>query len=343
MRGHRGKQSLLSGGFLLAALICATTTSADPQPLTFLLAGQSNMVGLAFPIPARTLNPDVTVQLDDGTWAVGTDPVYHGGGYGPTLPFGDAVAAATGRKVRLIPCAYSGTRIEEWLPGYQPSSGDGTLTSTSDPAMYERCVARTQGLHIDGVMFMQGETDAYQTGWATVWAQQFTRFVTTIRGVLGNVPVVFGQIGAGLGMGHDTAACTDFCSWTEVRNQQASVSIQGVSMVRTDDLAVMVPGEVHFTAAAYRTLGERMAAAWLNPPEQTPVPLPVVAAAPVAAPVKVTAVVAEPAPEPAVTPQAVTTTVETVTPTVAAVAPVGELVISGEPKNQPPFTNLVAT
>lgn len=254
----------------IPAAACGTAAAADP--LTFVLAGQSNMVGLAYPVPAEAPDPSVSVLEPDGSWRPATDPLYPGGGVGPSIAFGDTIAAATGRPVRLIPCAYSGTRIAEWLPGY-------VAAGASDPAEYEACVTQTlaSGARIDGVIFDQGETDAMLPEWANVWAYQFGLFVADIRRDLGAaVPVVFAQIGSGDGWQHGTPGCLGFCSWATVQAQQASVPIPGVAMIQTNDLAAG-SDNLHLTAAAYQTLGRRLAAAWLAPPPAT---APVAPAAP---------------------------------------------------------------
>ena len=203
-----------------------------------------------------------------GAWVPAVDPLYAGGGVGPSIPFGAAVAAATGRQVRLIPCAFSGTRIAEWLPGWVPTTGGGVVRDQSDPAEYDPCLARTLALHthIDGVIFFQGESDAIPPEWAGIRASQFGLFVTDIRRDLGEprLSVVFAQIGSGHGMGHGTPSCTGYCSWETVRKQQAlaSVRVPHVQMIKTGDLPT-ASDHLHFTAAAYKVVGQRFAAAWL--------------------------------------------------------------------------------
>lgn len=274
-------RSALTALLAVAAVGAAASPANAEPPLTFLLAGQSNMVGLAKPIPVETPDSNVVALNPDNTWTPATDPLYqvggvdplfqanHDGGVGPAIAFGDAVAAATGRQVRLIQCAASGTGIQEWLPGYVPNGA-------SDPPEYDPCIARVQSLNttIDGVIFYQGETDAILPEWSAAWASRFATFVTDIRRDLGaTVPIVFAQIGSGDGLGHGTSACAGLCSWDTVVAQQASVALPGVTMIQTSDL-LAGPDHVHLTVDSYRVVGARFAQAWLAMPAFQPASLP---------------------------------------------------------------------
>lgn len=230
--------------------------TASASPLTFILAGQSNMVGLAQPIPMERATAKVQVLSPAGTWVPAVDPLYAGGGVGPSITFGKRVSTAMGnRTVRLIPCAYSGSAIRQWLPGYVSVAG------AIDPPLYDPCLARTltTGAHIDGVIFYQGETDAMVPDTATIWASQFTTMVADWRRDLSNpsLPVVFAQID------DYTADTINYSQWDTVQAQQASVSLPGVSMIETDDLPVG-PDGIHLTAGSYFKVGRRFANAWLK-------------------------------------------------------------------------------
>ena len=243
-----------------AVLLSPATAYASPaKPLTFILAGQSNMVGLAHPIPVERPSAKVLMLNASGRWVPAIDPLYVRGGVGASITFGKRVAIATGRTVQLIPCAYSGTRIAEWLLGYIPTTGTpGKPLTQSDPAEYNPCLARTlaTGAHINGVIFYQGETDAMLRSTADIWASQFTTMVADWRRDLKEptLRVVFAQI--------DKDAKT-VTQWHTVQAQQASISVPGVSMIRTDDLPVSADG-LHLTAGSYYEVGRRFASAWLK-------------------------------------------------------------------------------
>lgn len=240
-------KAILAAAVLFAAI--AVTAHASQAPITIVMAGQSNMDGYG-PLPAvpAPSNPKVKVLIN-GAWEPLTEPlpdpgnptIAAGYGSGPAVTIGNEIVRRTGRDVRLIPCAYPGSFLSDWVPGGQ---------------WYERCVQRIGSLRVDGVMFLQGAQDATDPGLAATWAARFATFVTGIRSVVGQAPVVFGQIGAYY---NDPA----FGSWATVQQQQALFRAVKTRMVVTDDL-LMQPGSLHFSLQAYRSIGARMADAWLN-------------------------------------------------------------------------------
>ena len=225
------------------------THTANSQPLTFVLAGQSNMAG-AGPVPsvAYPANPHVSTYTADG-WKTTVETELPGyGGASPAVSFAHRVWMQTGRDVHLVPCAVGATGMSRWVP-----TGD----------LYRACVAKVRSARVktvSGVLFFQGEYDSIDLRLARVWGTRFGRFVSGVRRSFGRplLPVVYAQIGS---YDHDPQLIP--AAWRMVKNQQAAFKANRVEMIRSDDLQ-QLPGTPHFTTASYRTLGVRFASAWLD-------------------------------------------------------------------------------
>ncbi len=142
-------------------------------------------------------------------------------------------------------CALGGTSIDEWQKG-QP--------------LYNQAIAvylnNKREATIGGVFFWQGEREAGSGTQADrdAWPQKFTQMVRDLRQDLGSpgLRVVYMQIGLDM---------TAYPNTQDMKNKQASVSIDNVFMTKSDDY---VPDDgVHFSTS-YKPLGERMAQAMVN-------------------------------------------------------------------------------
>jgi hypothetical protein len=235
----------------------------------FILAGQSNMVGLA-PVPEHQ-EQDLQIYVfgNDYRWRVAQEPIDDSdgqvdpvsfdryAGFGPSLAFASAIRVQQPEKViGLIPCAKSSSAIIEWQP------------NLSDQSLYGSCLKRARAAsqmgHLSGVLFFQGETDTidparfpqYQSN-PNQWSVLFSTFVTSLRKDLNQpeLPVVFAELAADSYPDEDTF-------WELVKEQQRSIQLPHTAMITTDDLALL--DDLHFTADSYRIIGERFAAAYLE-------------------------------------------------------------------------------
>jgi hypothetical protein len=239
------------------------------QMALFILAGQSNMVGLA-PIPDQQhVDLKIYVFGNDYRWRVAEEPVDNSDGqvdpisldrvpgFGPSLAFAAAVRAERPEMViGLIPCAKSSSGIIEWQP------------SVSDQTLYGSCLKRARAAsqmgHFAGILFFQGETDTIDAArfprfdpHPAEWSALFSMFVNGMREDLQapELPVVFAQIAA-------NTYPNEVTYWEEVKEQQRSTQLPHTAMITTDDLPLM--DDLHFTADSYRIIGERFAAAYLE-------------------------------------------------------------------------------
>jgi Carbohydrate esterase, sialic acid-specific acetylesterase len=234
---------------LLAAVFAAAESSGTslPTPVqVFVLAGQSNMLGRGMPISTGApSDPRLLVWRKDG-WHVAVDPLgdptNKANGVGPGMTFGlGAIKDLDPQTVGLVQCAVSGTTISKWSPPH---------------SVFTNCISqvRSAGGHIDGILFLQGESDASNKDDASNWAERFRIVLTAFRTDLGTgIPMVIGQIGRLSGFPYQQT----------VRDQQAKAasSNPGVSMITTLDLKMGSDG-VHFTVGSYKTIGTRFATAW---------------------------------------------------------------------------------
>jgi Carbohydrate esterase, sialic acid-specific acetylesterase len=210
----------------------------------FVLAGQSNMVGVGTPLSlASPPNPRL-LEWGPAGWHVAADPLDPTSGIGPGMTFGlQLVNRQPGVTVGLVMCAARGTSINKWQPGR---------------SLYQRCIAsvRAAGGVVAGVLFMQGEAEASQDTDAATWLEKFRAMLAAWRRDLGSGPLfLLGQIGS--------LDPTAFPAQTHVRDAQAEAARTepGVCLVHTSDL----PNDgLHFTVPAYRVIGARFAVAWLR-------------------------------------------------------------------------------
>jgi hypothetical protein len=148
-----------------------------------------------------------------------------------------------GATIGLVQCAVSGTTISKWQPPH---------------SAYANCISQVHaaGGHVDGIIFLQGESDATNKDDAGKWAKRFAVVLNAFRSDLGgDVPFVMGQIGK--------LGASGFAFQKTVREQQAKAAQEhaGLVMITTSDLKTQNDG-VHFTVDSYKTIGARFAAAW---------------------------------------------------------------------------------
>lgn len=148
--------------------------------------------------------------------------------------------------IAIINCSMGGSYIKEWK------------RSLLDNTLYGQCLKRVGAASIlgkvEGVLFFQGESDSIVLSDASVWDINFTQFVFSLRQDLGNVPIIFAQLGSQ----NDYAT---FPYWNTVKNKQSSINLKCVSMILTDDLNQVGP---HFLSSGYDVIGKRFADYFLS-------------------------------------------------------------------------------
>ncbi|MDP2309466.1 MAG: sialate O-acetylesterase [Pseudomonadota bacterium] len=259
------------------------TGVTPPTPLqVYLLAGQSNMDGYAYvsglPPSLQVAQRDVRLYWSgNGAW---TDlmPASFGITYGieyfgPEITFGRALADAdpTGSHA-LIKHAVGGTDLATyWYPGTSrtdPSQGDGyrAFLTTIDLALAD-LDAESTDWEIAGMIWMQGESDAYTTlEQAEAYEGNLTAFIARVREDVAapDMPFSIGKI-----------HCPTCVYPDVVRAGQDAVaaSVPNVVAFDTVDLPVNTDG-IHYDGSGMRTLGVRFAQSLLDVPlSKTPSPV----------------------------------------------------------------------
>ena len=221
----------------------------------FVLAGQSNMVGVNTPPSGQATSYTIFNFGNNYRWSIGIEPIdsktgqvdiisADDAGYGPGMSFALRLQEIRpGYVIGLIPCAKSGTSLFQWQ------------RSLSEDTLYGSCLKRimaasTEGT-LEGFIFYQGENEALY-GNTPDWEDTFSQLVDDIRSdtSISDLPVVFVQI--------NNLPSSIFPYTSVVQASQASVSIDNVVMVSAIGLPQNADG-IHLTVAAEQALGISLA------------------------------------------------------------------------------------
>ena len=244
------------------------TAKPEPEPepplAVYLLAGQSNMdgVGLVTGLPPskQVASSDVSIFWS-GRWAwQGLAPSSYMGVqyFGPEVTMGHRLQSLRPEQpVALIKHAWGGTNLAQcWFPGESAedsAKGDcyTDFMATVDAAL---TALEEEGVsyQIEGLAWMQGESDATYEPWADAYEANLTHLIARIREdvVEPKLPIVMGRID-----------CSVHCPYRDtVRTAQDAVAASDVAVgiVETADLP-QVADALHFDGSGMRTLGERFA------------------------------------------------------------------------------------
>lgn len=241
-----------------------------PEPAKIvLLCGQSNAVGLgtisAAPAYLQGVITNAKIWRNDTTqWqnleaGVNNDGAT-GAEFGPELSLAHSLATSLNEPIYLIKYAVSGTSMAvNWLVDsgvqyYQyffraRAAAIELLKAGKDP-------------EIIGYAFMQGESDADNSGEAAAYESHLTNFINTWRKVIGeanlnSAPFIIGQIG------NITTGSFPYRDDVQTAQSNVATALSDTALITTSDLALL-GDNVHFGTDASITLGERFSAAILE-------------------------------------------------------------------------------
>ncbi len=245
----------------------------------WVLAGQSNMQGHGDLIDVQPPSPQVHSFDMADRWVVAeeplhtlvnaTDPVHwplnaqnqperltgerlenyvvnrkKGAGLG--LPFAEEMVQRTGIPVGLIPCAHTGTSMEQWNPALKDREGESLYGS-----MYRRVQA--VGGQVKGVLWFQGESDGNPTA-APLFLAKFEALVKAMRADFNqpNLPFYYVQIGRHIDK-------TNVAEWNKVQLDQlrAETDLPRIAMVAAVDL--QLDDGIHLGTEDLKRLAVRLA------------------------------------------------------------------------------------
>jgi hypothetical protein len=149
-------------------------------------------------------------------------------------PAGAQVFNASYVNASVANCAVEGTLIDQWVAGGQ---------------LYNACMAKISNVPVDAIFYYQGESDAMAKDTADTWAQKFTAIVRALQAQFPGKPIVFAQI--------DGTTRPNFLAyWTNVQDQQASISLPGVTMIKTSDIPY--DGDIHLPPSSEEEVARRL-------------------------------------------------------------------------------------
>jgi len=244
---------------VLAASLAATAQVRTREQLDlFLLAGQSNMAGRGDVEPKDRQPVDRLFALSAADkWIPAVDPVHFDkpkiAGVGLARSFGRTLLAARpAAQIGLIPAAFGGSLLDEWMPGGKHYA----------EALRRAAVARASG-RLRGLLWHQGESEANDETRARTYLDRFTGVIEAFRRDLESpaMPVVVGQLGRFLRKsGGDFP--TPFAEAVNRQLAQVPVVIPNSTFVPSGGLAHR-GDELHFNAPSLRELGRRYGHAFL--------------------------------------------------------------------------------
>ncbi len=266
---------------LLASFLCVTLAATTSVAATkvFLLAGQSNMDGRGAPalIPLQYQPPQAGVKVWDGR--LGTDSGWKNPGetsgsrFGPEVSFGYTLrqSVSPDDDIYLVKYSVGSTNLHhDWKP-----DGSGarynTFKTTVQNALANLTTANLSPT-IAGMIWMQGESDAYDHTCAPHYEDNLRTFIDTVRDdfseySIPNMPFVIGR----LSPLWKTADHPEDNAM--VRNAQVAVgddpTLINVSWIDTDNLTVVSSSDRHYDTQGQIDLGVLFASEIISTPESS--------------------------------------------------------------------------
>jgi hypothetical protein len=219
----------------------------------YLLMGQSNMVGRdTTGLEAQTTDSRIG-YFDGQNWIIAIEPMRGGSGFGPGTFFAKAMLPCyPDGKIGLVPCAVGGTPLARWVKG----------ADLYENALKKARLAAQAGT-IEGMLWHQGESDAYTPADATTYEARLRQMFLDFRSDIGrpDLPIVVGELGS-------------FVRENEVKVVQAAQrkmpgDLPHVAFVSSDGLTDK-GDHLHFNAASQAEFGKRYAAAMQQLQQITP-------------------------------------------------------------------------
>ena len=243
----------------------------------WILAGQSNMVGVGWLKDAAKPNRMVRAFYMDDRWDIARDPIHnfyestdrihidlYGDepiglskhiGTGPGVAFGKEMYKQTGVPQGLISCAQGATEMTQWDPKLKRLGGKSLYG-----AMLRRF--NKNGGNVAGMIWHQGCSDAH-TDRFELYTKRMKKFIFSVRRDFNNkkLPVTMAQI-ARVSYCNDPEV-EDFKHWNSIQEQQRLLPkvIDRLTVVPTIDLGL--EDMIHLSGKAQNRLGKRLAYAAL--------------------------------------------------------------------------------
>lgn len=232
---------------LFVFLFANSTASAGER--IYLMAGQSNMMGLA---KSYYLPPTYKKTPANVTFYYQGRPrkLAQYSHFGPEVSFAHHVARAFPNDTHIIvKFAATGSHIQQWMPGTPLYKGMlrqiGFSIKQPDPT-------------IDAIIWMQGESDALNPDRASKYAQRLTQFIHSLRRDLKSPHSLFV-------MGEVDPKGKDFPQVAMVQQKQKQVQSQVPNTILTPAKGIgKIYDHIHYNAQGQMEVGKRFAQAYIK-------------------------------------------------------------------------------
>lgn len=238
---------------LAAATLVPGFLPAAERPLTtFIMAGQSNMVGKrcrkdSLPEKLRKPNPQVLFfQATTGKWIPlepgRTEPL----GFGPEISFGARMAVLLNQPVGIIKHSKGGTNLaHQWNPDAPDSLYAGLFAQVE-------AARATRSLQITGMVWQQGGADSKREDMARAYADNLAGLIRRARKDFLNPRMAFlsGRIPPKLDKRKPF--------WKSVRSAQQDLSLPDYGWIDCDMISVG-PDKIHYDTQGMVMLGNLQA------------------------------------------------------------------------------------
>lgn len=236
---------------LLLAVHSTLTAEERPEPLlTFVFAGQSNMVGKrcrANELPEHLQKPNPNALFFDHkskTWIPIAPGRTEPSGFGPEISFAAAMSKRLGHPIGIIKHSRGGTNLHrQWDP-------DSDKSLFAELARKVKAAGEARPIRIVGMLWVQGGADAKSEEMAKAYADNLKRLVERSRVEFGNPEMTF--LSGRLPAKDDQRKPF----WKLVRAAQQNLKLEGYSWVNCDDIS-KGPDDIHYDTAGMVKLGER--------------------------------------------------------------------------------------
>lgn len=262
--------------FATAIFASQAISAPDPNFHIYIAFGQSNMEGQAAIATAdKTVNSRFKILASttcsdpsrtNGSWSSAIPPLFNcssvwggsSGGYSLLDNFGEVMATKLpGVTVGVIPVAVAGTAIDLFDKAKYSTYLSSAASYIQSRAAsyggnpYQRIIdlgkaAKQVGV-IKGILMHQGETDAYNSTWATEVKKVYNDMLTDLGLGADSVPLIVGEV---LSPGQ--------CSGANTQIDALPNTISTAHVVKSTGLGGQ-SDNLHFTHASYDSLGSRYA------------------------------------------------------------------------------------
>lgn len=213
----------------------------------YIVAGQSNAIGTGHGELYESPEIGVHTLRNCKYWDLATNPMYDGRGWNsPNLAFAKRMKKALNYPIGIIPCAYGGSTISQWLP-------------QDDGVFYKKMIEAVSGKNVKGIVWYQGESEGMCCN-SENYLERFTSFVNSVRKDLNNpeLPIITVQVGRHTDDFENGAELDIHYDAVREAQRQASKVLEKIYIVPSIDLGRMTDG-IHNSKSSNLLLGERCA------------------------------------------------------------------------------------